>query len=95
MGDLNESNNAIKKLREGGLTDCWRGRGTSPPPTHPAFPTAKGAPAVLDWQLYRGPLRPMVCEVVDYAKATWLPQTKPVLVAYSLEPENADQAQSD
>lgn len=28
-------------------------------------------------------------------KATWLPQTKPVLVAYSLEPKNADQAQSD
>lgn len=96
MGDLNESNNAIKKLREGGLTDCWRGRGTYPPPTHPAFPTAKGAPAVLDWQLYRGPLRPMVCEVVDYAKGDLAPSDhKPVLVAYSLEPENADQAQSD
>lgn len=85
LGDLNEAGNAIRALREGGLTDCWRGRGTYPQPTHPAFPTAKGSPSVLDWQFYRGPLRPMVCEVVDYAKGDLSPSDhKPVLVAYGL-----------
>lgn len=85
MGDLNEANNAINTLRQAGLTDCWRGKGTYPVPTHPAFPTATGTPQVLDWQLYRGPLRPMVCEVVDYAKGYISPSDhKPLLVAYEL-----------
>lgn len=85
MGDLNEANNAIAALRKGGLVDCWRGKGTYPVPTHPAFPTATGTPQVLDWQLYRGPLRPMVCEVVDYVKGYISPSDhKPLLVAYEL-----------
>lgn len=83
LGDLNECANAIKTLRRGGLKDCWTGKGTYPQPTHPAYPTAKGWPQVIDWQLYRGPIRPMVCEVVDYTKDELSPSDhKPVLVAY-------------
>lgn len=85
MGDLNEQANAIRILRQGGLTDCWRGKGTYPQVTHPAFPTATGSPQVLDWQLFRGPIRPMVCEVVDYAKEYISPSDhKPLLATYAL-----------
>lgn len=94
MGDLNEAANAIRTLRAGGLTDCWRGKGTYPRTTHPTFPTAKAAPNVLDWQFFRGPIRPMVCEVVDYAHGDLAPSDhKPVAVTYSmgdtLPPEDA------
>lgn len=86
LGDLNETGNAIKTLRKGGLTDCWRGKGTFPQPTHPAYPTAKGSPQVLDWQFYRGPIRPITCEVVDYVKGELSPSDhKPVVVTYGTE----------
>jgi len=86
MGDLNEAENAIKTLLRGGLMDCWRGKNTIPHATHPAYPTVMGPPRVIDWQLYRGPIRPMVCEVVDYTKDALTPSDhKPLLVAYGIE----------
>lgn len=83
MGDLNESGNAIRALRQGGLKDSWSARGVNPVPTHPAAPTAKGSPSVLDWQFHRGPIRAISTEVVDYYKGDLAPSGhKPVVVTY-------------
>jgi endonuclease/exonuclease/phosphatase (EEP) superfamily protein YafD len=85
MGDLNDAVNAIRILRQGGLADSFTARGTLPRPTHPAIPTASGTPHVLDWQFHRGPIQPMVSEVVDFYAGDLAPSDhKPLSVAYSL-----------
>lgn len=86
MGDLNESGNAISVLRAGGWRDSFTSRGVNPHATHPAYMEGPFPPQALDWQLCRGPIRPMVSEVVDYYKDNIAPSDhKPLLVTYGLE----------
>lgn len=86
MGDLNDNTNAISRLRAGGLTDVFNALGTQPVPTHPALPTAQGTPQVLDWQFFRGPIRPMSWQVVDFYHDDLAPSDhKPVVATYGLD----------
>ncbi len=85
MGDLNDSSRPIQYLRQNGLTDCFSGLGRSPKVTHPALPTATGAPIAIDWLFGRGPLKPMTAEVVDFYTGDMAPSDhKPVLATYTL-----------
>jgi exonuclease III len=53
---------------------------------HPAIPTAKGTPQVIDWMLHRGPIRPMTTEVVDFYVDDIAPSDhKPVITTYRVE----------
>ena len=73
MGDLNDPVVPVGILREAGFEDSWGSLGVQPPPTFPAFPLdGRGSrrppllpPSTLDWQLHRGPVRPLMTEVVD------------------------------
>lgn len=89
MGDLNDANNALRILREGGLHDSYQTLGTLPVITHPALPTAHTRTAqILDWQLHRGPLRVMSNEVADFFLEDLAPSDhKPLTVTYALETE--------
>lgn len=48
MGDLNDTVNAIRILRDAGYRDSFKACGAPLQPTHPARPTADGNPQVLD-----------------------------------------------
>jgi endonuclease/exonuclease/phosphatase (EEP) superfamily protein YafD len=88
MGDLNDATNAIKTLREGGLTDSSTATGSPLLPTHPARPTATGVPQVLDWQFHRGEVRALTSHVGDYFLDDVAPSDhKPVVVTYGIGPE--------
>ncbi|MGI6610737.1 MAG: endonuclease/exonuclease/phosphatase family protein [Limnochordia bacterium] len=85
MGDLNDQVNAIRILRAQGLADCFTGRGAFPVPTIPARPTAGGTPQTIDWQFYRGPIRPMTSEVLDYYEGDFAPSDhKPLIATHAL-----------
>lgn len=85
VGDFNESANAINVLRKAGFKDTFRDRGVLQPPTHPAYPTARGVPQVLDWQLYKGAARVLAAEVLDFFAGDIAPSDhKPVLVVYEV-----------
>jgi endonuclease/exonuclease/phosphatase (EEP) superfamily protein YafD len=87
MGDLNDSSNAIRVLREGGLTDSFTATGSPLLPTHPARPTAQGTPQVLDWQFHSGPLRALTSHVGDFFLGDVAPSDhKPVVATYALDP---------
>jgi len=82
VGDFNESTHVVRVLRAGGFKDSFRGAAK---PTHPAVPTAKGTPQVLDWQFYRGPVRVMASEVIDFFAGDIAPSDhKPVLTVYEI-----------
>ena len=66
MGDLNDFALPIQVLHQGGLTSSFWALGRMPAPTWPAPPIAQGPPAILDWILHRGPIRPMTSGVVDF-----------------------------
>jgi len=90
MGDLNESANAIKILRAGGLTDSFKALGLVPRPTHPSYPTVATetgvSPHRLDWQFHRGPLRVMNTSVADFFYSDMAPSDhKPVVTTYAME----------
>lgn len=88
VGDFNESRNAINVLRQAGFKDTFRDRGVLPCPTHPAYPTARGVPQVLDWQLYKGSARVLAAEVLDFFAGDIAPSDhKPVLVVYEVTAE--------
>ncbi len=92
MGDLNDPNNALRALRAGGLRDSFESLGRLPLITWPASPTA-GRPdksprtiQVLDWQLNRGPIRVMNCDVADFYLEDLAPSDhKPLSVTYAIE----------
>ncbi|MGI6543378.1 MAG: endonuclease/exonuclease/phosphatase family protein [Limnochordia bacterium] len=86
MGDLNDSVNAIRRLRAAGLQDSFLAMGMAPKATHPALPTARGTtPRVLDWQFHRGPLRVMNTNVMDFYVGDFAPSDhKPVVTTYAL-----------
>lgn len=88
VGDFNEETHVARVLRDAGYRDSFRGR--PPVPTHPAIPTARGTPQVIDWQFYRGPVRSMVSEVVEFYHGDLAPSDhKAVLAAYELLPMNS------
>jgi|BioPla2DNA2_1021312.scaffolds.fasta_scaffold52433_2 endonuclease/exonuclease/phosphatase family metal-dependent hydrolase len=85
MGDLNDSVNAIRILREAGFTDSFSALGLPLVPTHPAIPTSPGRlPQVIDWQFHEGPLRVMNTSVVDFFHGDIAPSDhKPVVTTYA------------
>lgn len=86
MGDLNDSVNAIRVLKSGGLQDSFSALGSPLVPTHPAIPTSLGTlPQVIDWQFHKGPIRVMNTSVVDYFHGDIAPSDhKPVVTTYVL-----------
>lgn len=86
MGDLNDSINAIRVLREAGLRDSFTSCGSPLVPTHPVRPTSDGTPQVLDWQFHRGPIRAMTSHVGGYFLEDIAPSDhSPVVATYALE----------
>lgn len=85
MGDLNDSGNPVDILKEAGLEDVFTGLGRCPKVTRPAAPTYHGTEETLDWLLYRGSLRPMTCEAVDFFHGDFAPSDhKPVLATFAI-----------
>jgi endonuclease/exonuclease/phosphatase family metal-dependent hydrolase len=85
MGDLNDSGNPVDILKEAGLEDAFSGLGRFPKATRPAAPTYQGAEETLDWMFYRGSLRPMTCEAVDFFHGDFAPSDhKPVLATFAI-----------
>lgn len=88
MGDLNEAWHTMRILRAGGLMDSFGALRMVPPPTWPTVPTWRepSAPWVIDFQLHKGPIRPMLTEVVEFFHDDIAPSDhKPVVTAYALE----------
>lgn len=80
MGDLNDHYHPIKVLKAAGFTDVFTGLGRNPRATRPAAPTYQGTEETLDWIFYRGNIRPMTAEVVDFFHGDFAPSDhKPVL----------------
>lgn len=85
MGDLNDHYHPIKILEAAGLEDCFSGLGRAPVATRPAAPTYQGPAETLDWIFYRGDLRPMACEAVDFFHGDIAPSDhKPVIATFEL-----------
>lgn len=83
MGDLNDSNEPIFALRDGGFTDCFTAMGRRSAATYPAIPTAMGVPQTIDWMMSRGGLRVLNAEVLDYyAGDLAASDHKPVLATF-------------
>ena len=87
MGDLNDSVNAIRILRDGGFVDSFSALGMPLVPTHPVIPTSVGKlPQVIDWQFHSGPLRVMNTNVVDFFHGDVAPSDhKPVVTTYAFD----------
>lgn len=86
MGDLNEAWHTLRLLRAGGLSDSFGALRTVPPPTWPTVPTwqESSMPWVIDFQLHKGPLRPMTTEVVEFFHGDIAPSDhKPVVTTYA------------
>jgi endonuclease/exonuclease/phosphatase family metal-dependent hydrolase len=85
MGDLNDSGHPIRILHEGGLADSFNGLGRYTTSTWPAAPIDQGTPEVDDWIFFRGPIRPMTSQVVDFYVNDLPPSDhKPVLATFRL-----------
>lgn len=85
MGDFNDHYHPVRILAKGGLGDCFTGLGRNPKATRPAAPTYSGPEETLDWILYRGALRPMTAEAVDFFLGDFAPSDhKPVLSTFAL-----------
>lgn len=85
MGDFNEHYHPVKVLKAAGFQDCFSGLGRHPKATRPAVPTWQGPEQTVDWILYRGALRPMTCEAVDFFHGDIAPSDhKPVLATFAL-----------
>lgn len=85
MGDLNDSMHPIRILREGGLTDSFAALGRYTAPTWPAAPIDQGTPEVDDWIFHRGPLRPMMSDIIDFFVGDLPPSDhKPLMATYRL-----------
>lgn len=86
MGDLNDYRHPLRILVEGGFQHAAGALAVTLKPTHPAFPTAWDTPQVIDWQLHRGPLRPLCTEVVDHFTGDLAPSDhKPLVTVYALD----------
>lgn len=87
MGDLNEHWHTLRVLREGGLMDSFGALRTVPQPTWPTVPTwpELWTPWVIDFQVHKGPVRPLTTEVVEFFHEELAPSDhKPVVTTYAL-----------
>jgi endonuclease/exonuclease/phosphatase family metal-dependent hydrolase len=85
MGDMNDYRHPLRIFVEGGFEHSRGALGLPPVPTHPAYPTARDTPQVIDWQLHRGPIRPIATEVIEYFHGDIAPSDhRPLLTVYSL-----------
>lgn len=92
--DINDIARPIWAMREGGFSDSFSALGCGSPITHPAMPLIEPDRAwspvpyvakVLDWQFFRGPLRPKCSEVVDFFFHGQAPSDhKPVVTTYTM-----------
>lgn len=83
MGDLNDGTQAIRTLKKGGLEDCFQPLGLFSTSTHPARPTAEGVPQTIDWLMFRGPVRPILANVLDFYSGDVAPSDhKPVMAVF-------------
>ncbi len=87
MGDLNDQYLVLRILRESGLKDIFTALGRMPRATRPAAPTYHGNPETVDWMFFRGEIRPMTAEVVDFFLGDIAPSDhKPVLATFCWNP---------
>ncbi len=86
MGDLNDSDLAVRLLKKsGGLVDCFEALGQRPHETYPAYPTASSPSETLDWMLHRGAIYPMTATIIDYFHDELSPSDhKPIIVTYQM-----------
>jgi len=85
MGDLNDTTEPIRILRDGGFADCFTSLGSAPINTWPALPTTSGPQQTIDWMMHRGPIRPINAEVIDFYHVDLAPSDhKPILATYAL-----------
>jgi endonuclease/exonuclease/phosphatase family metal-dependent hydrolase len=85
MGDLNDTEHPIRILTEGGLKNCFSALGQIPRVTYPAYPTARFPQVTIDWMFHKGPIAPMVADVVDFFEGDLSPSDhKPVIATYRL-----------
>jgi endonuclease/exonuclease/phosphatase family metal-dependent hydrolase len=86
MGDMNDYRHPLRILVEGGFEHSRAALALPPVPTHPAFPTARDTPQVIDWQLHRGPIRPIATEVIEYFHGDLAPSDhRPLLTVYATD----------
>lgn len=93
VGDMNDQVVPPRVAREAGYRSSWDALGTMPEATYPAFPKGEESsrrppflpPATFDWQFHRGPVRPLLCEVIDQPWRGVAPSDhRPVMVLYEL-----------
>lgn len=92
--DMNDYARPLWAMRAAGFADPFTALGTTSPPTHPVVPqllpgggwAAPESPAkAIDWQFYRGPIRPRSSEVADFFYEGRAPSDhKPVVVTYTV-----------
>ncbi|SDI54090.1 Metal-dependent hydrolase, endonuclease/exonuclease/phosphatase family [Arthrobacter subterraneus] len=88
MGDLNESWHVLRVLHEAGLQDSYSALGVVPAATWPTIPTwpQATAPWVIDFHFFRGRIRALTTEVVDFFEGDIAPSDhKPVVTTYGLD----------
>ena len=86
MGDFKRLRSSPQILREAGFEDSFRALGREPSITYRAFPSTNQPPAVVDWMMHRGPIRPTLTSVVDFHVERIPPSDhKPILTSYLLE----------
>jgi endonuclease/exonuclease/phosphatase family metal-dependent hydrolase len=93
MGDLNEHWHVLRILRAAGIYDSFGALGMVPPPTWPTVPTwpeDSWTPWVIDFQVHKGPVRPLTTEVVEFFHKELAPSDhKPVVTTYALDADPA------
>lgn len=88
MGDMNDYRHPLRIFVEGGFEHSRGALELPLVPTHPAYPTARDTTQVIDWQLHRGPIRPLATEVIEYFHGDIAPSDhRPLLTVYSLGEE--------
>lgn len=91
--DVNDYARPLWTFQDAGYVEPFGWLGTVSPVTHPVYPLALAQPPrqpgvqttqkAIDWQYFRGPLRPRTAEVVEYFADGVAPSDhKPVLCAY-------------
>jgi endonuclease/exonuclease/phosphatase family metal-dependent hydrolase len=97
MGDLNDPAVPTRVLQAAGFADAWGTLGVVPQPTFPAFPlSGEGSrrpphlpPSTIDWQFHRGPIRPLMTEVVDQPRRGVAPSDhRPLHTLYAFDDES-------
>jgi endonuclease/exonuclease/phosphatase family metal-dependent hydrolase len=85
LGDLNEDEHPLWRFKDAGFQEACSALGRLPEPTSPTMGMPGKIPAVDDWILFRGPVRPMTYEVA-HCHSDPLPPADhwPVLATFEL-----------